>query len=227
MLAAYLGIPFPRNRRPNFESCVLHGHVLHNRLLTNAVCVLRDGRDVMVSAYYHRLFRHEIHGPKFIERTRSRVPFTDYENVEKNLPAFIEYMFEREARGFMKFRWDEFAESWLGRGVPIVRYEDLLRDPVNAMSAALASLLHEEPDRARVTGAVDQFSFANVAKRKPGTENIRSFLRKGIAGDWRNKFTREACEVFDHYAGNTLISLGYEADRSWVSEQPPAAVGAQ
>jgi len=36
------------------------------------------------------------------------------------------------------------------------------------------------------------------------------------AGDGRHHFTRDAAEVFDHYAGQTLIDFGYECDRSWV-----------
>src|SRR5688572_11103302 len=70
MLSEYLGLPFPRNRRPGFRSCILHGHYLYNGRYKNVFCVLRDGRDVMVSAYYHRLFQNEVVGPKLIERNR-------------------------------------------------------------------------------------------------------------------------------------------------------------
>jgi hypothetical protein len=43
-----------------------------------------------------------------------------------------------------------------------------------------------------------------------------SFLRKGVAGDWKNKFDNRACETFDYFAGDKLVKMGYETDRNWV-----------
>ena len=57
LLSAYLQLPYPRNVRPRIESSVLHGHMLYHRRHRNVTVVLRDGRDVMVSAYYHYLQR--------------------------------------------------------------------------------------------------------------------------------------------------------------------------
>lgn len=41
-----------------------------------------------------------------------------------------------------------------------------------------------------------------------------------MIGDWRNNFTQEARQVFDYYAGDELILLGYERDRDWVDTLP-------
>jgi len=43
-------------------------------------------------------------------------------------------------------------------------------------------------------------------------------LRKGISGDWKNKFSREAKQIFNEYAGKELIQLGYEVDDSWIEK---------
>ena len=218
MLSAYLGVPFPRNRRPSrLEPCVLHGHHLYSPHFQNVFCIVRDGRDVMVSAYYHTLFHNDRNPPWAVEKRRSKMPFDDYENVKKNLPAFIDYMFTKANRGLFHFRWDEFILSWIDKDVPIIRYESMLENAADALYTAIETVTKEEPDIERLHQIAHQFSFENIAKRKPGEENSRSFLRKGIAGDWRNKFTREACEVFDHYAGDVLILLGYEENRDWVS----------
>jgi hypothetical protein len=64
---------------------------------------------------------------------------------------------------------------------------------------------------------VEKYSFENQSKRKRGVENRKSFLRKGIAGDWKNYFNKEAREIFYHYGGNALILAGYEKDDSWVT----------
>ncbi len=55
--------------------------------------------------------------------------------------------------------------------------------------------------------------------RFPGQENKKSFMRKGLVGDWHNYFTQEARELFAHYAGDELILLGYEQDQTWVYEE--------
>ena len=65
----------------------------------------------------------------------------------------------------------------------------------------------------------EEFSFERQAGRRPGEEGKRSFLRKGIVGDWRKHFNQEAGEIFNRYAGSELILLGYEQDTSWVRQR--------
>ena len=72
----------------------------------------------------------------------------------------------------------------------------------------------------RLVDTVLRFSFEKQAGRIPGQGDPNSLMRKGIVGDWRNWFTREAGEVFDHYCGETLVRLGYEADRKWFENLP-------
>ncbi len=38
-----------------------------------------------------------------------------------------------------------------------------------------------------------------------------------VSGDWTNHFSKKAVEIFDHYAGDTLIDLGYEKNREWIN----------
>jgi len=47
-------------------------------------------------------------------------------------------------------------------------------------------------------------------------EDKKSFLRKGISGDWKTHFSLEAKQVFNYYAGDILIGLGYEKDGTWL-----------
>ena len=115
-------------------------------------------------------------------------------------------------------RWDTFNKSWLDKNVPLIRYEDLLLDAVSTLERALLQVTGQTPDRNRLQLIVEKYKFENQTKRKRGVEDVNSFIRKGIAGDWKNKFTPEARRMFHKHAGDTLIALGYELDNSWVNE---------
>ena len=51
--------------------------------------------------------------------------------------------------------------------------------------------------------------------RLPGVENFEMHYRKGIAGDWKNHFTKKVKEAFKRRYGKLLILAGYEADSQW------------
>ena len=216
MLADYLEVPFPRNRSPQIQSCVMQGHYLYSPFFRNVFCVIRDGRDVLVSAYFYMLFPNDRNSPYIVTQTRREVSFKNYDRVEENMPAFIDYMFTSYSRGMFHFRWDEFIKSWADKNVPMIKYEDLLYSAADTLYEAIGQVTGEEPDINKLQRIEKKYSFENLIKRKPGEEDRSSFLRKGVAGDWKNYFTRESCEVFDYYAGQTLIDIGYESNRDWI-----------
>ena len=217
MLGRALELPFPRNRLPVFRSSIMHGHYLNPWGMKNVLVVWRDGRDVMVSWYHHCLFPNERGNKLLVERVRRDLPFRDYGDVSRNLPAFIEYAFTRQRHP--RFSWAEFVGRWHSRkGVVHVRYEDLRRDTPGELQRVVAGLSGRYLTPERAAEIEDEFSFVRQSGRRPGEEDKGSFMRKGALGDWRNQFSPEARRVFDHYAGDELILLGYEQDRTWVKE---------
>ncbi len=215
MLAECLAVPYPQNRMPRLEPCVMHGHHLYHPAFRNVFCVVRDGRDALCSAYFHVLFDHGINR-LLVRKFRANVPFRDYDRVQENMPAFIEFMFTARDRGPFKFTWSQFVRSWIDKGVEVVKYEDLLADASTTLRRALRNVLGLDVNTERLREVERKYAFEAVARRRPGQEDRRSFLRKGIAGDWREKFSREARQVFDHFAGEELILMGYEPDHTWV-----------
>ena len=214
LLGGLLGLPFPRNQFRKFQSSIIHGHFFSPRGIKNVVIVWRDGRDVMVSWYYHCLFPNEYGTKPFVERVRRQVPFTDYENIQKNLPAFIEYSFTKQF--YPRFNWAEFVRRWHGLlGVVYVRYEDLHSDPVGQLRKIAHQLTEETAPIKKTQQVVEKFSFARQKKMNQN-KGCRSFLRKGIVNDWKNTFSPEAREGFNHFAGEELILLDYEKDTRWV-----------
>lgn len=218
ILADYLDIPFPRNQAPKIQSNVMHGHYGYSSLMENVVVLFRDGRDVIVSEYYYSLFPNDRASPFLINETRSALRFHDYDDVRNNLPKFIEYIFEKRMRSKspFQFSWAQFVRIWAGKDVITVKYEDMVDNTAIAVRPVIQGLTHKETDLALLSKIVDSYSFQKQAGRKPGVEKNGSFLRKGTYGDWHEKFSPIACEIFDAYAGDELIELGYESDHLWV-----------
>lgn len=214
MLGRALGVPFPRNRFPLLRPSIMHGHYLSPRGIKNVVVVWRDGRDVMVSWYHQQLIPHQWNGLQ-VERSRRELKLADYDDVRANLPTFIEYAFTRPHSP--PFSWTDFVRRWHGcENAVHIRYEDLHRDAATELGRIIRELTAEPLPPERAAEIAAEFSFERQTGRSAGQEDRRSFLRKGVVGDWRNYFGPEAREVFDRYAGEELLMLGYERDRSWV-----------
>ena len=215
MLGCALGLPFPRNRTPKLEASIMQGHYLNSWGMNNVVLVWRDGRDVMISLYYHCLFYNDLYNAPLVHMVRKDLPLEDYEDVRKNLPAFIEYSFTRHRT--LRFSWSDFVRSWHTHEDAVhVRYEDLHYDTAGELRRIVRELTGEQLDLGAAAAISEEFSFSKQTGRERGEENKRSFMRKGVVGDWRNHFSREAREVFDHYAGRELMQLGYESGDDWV-----------
>ena len=216
MIAAALNIPYPRNRLPLLRRQVIHGCYLKVSRDIPTVVVWRDGRDTMVSFYYHLVFDKPITSKKFSERVRTELGIVDRHAIRDILPRFIEWTFEG---GYPGFSWADFFQVWKRRSGHVeTTYERVKADPLGELARVLDELGLRPQSEARLAEIVDEYSFASQANRKPGEEDVTSFIRKGIVGDWKNVFSREARQIFDHYAGDELIALGYEPDRSWVEQ---------
>ncbi len=217
MLAEVLQIPFPRNRLPLFGSSMMHGHYFNAWNIKNAVVIWRDGRDVLISQYYHYLFNNERNNSLLVKMARRDLKFDNLKDIQTNLTSFMKYVYV--SKKHPRFSWSEFVNKWYQRrNIVFVKYEDLRLNPVIELKRVIRELSGLELDDPKLQRIVNTYSFERLAKRKSGTEKINSFMRKGIVGDWRNYFSQEAKELFAEYAGNELVKLDYEKDYSWVAE---------
>ncbi len=214
MLGRALGVPFPRNRLPSLRPSIMHGHYLRRGGLRNVVVCWRDGRDIMVSWYHQCLFPHDRRNELQVARARRELRFEDYDDVRANLPRFIEWAFTTPRAP--RFSWSDFVGRWYGsRNATHVRYEGLRADTPGELVRVVGELTGRDLDAASARAIADEFSFERQAGRRPGEEDRRSFLRKGLVGDWRSYFGPEARATFDRFAGEELVRAGYEPDRSW------------
>jgi hypothetical protein len=80
----------------------------------------------------------------------------------------------------------------------------------------LLSLLGVPLNIERINKVDGKYSFKKLTRREPGVEQKNNFLRKGIAGDWLEKFSPGVWLTFYKYAGEALITAGYEIGDGWV-----------
>ncbi len=170
------------------------------------IYLLRDGRDILVSYYVYRNFFVPERLPRhkkslFHARRRLRGGFSGQfaATIEENAS-----------------KWKKHVLNWRDV-VPanrVVRYEKLIERPVERLSQLIEALDVSVPPE-ELTRAIEKHSFTTKSGRSPGEENVRSFKRKAISGDWKNHFDERHKEIFERHAGDLLVSLGYEDDLSW------------
>ena len=185
------------------------------------VHIVRDGRDVAVSSVHHQWNNATDQGGR---RKLSREKVAKREAYREDPDTF-------GASGESIFTGEhvaEIARSWsasvsramadaalLGDNYYQVRYEDLLAEPVGE-ARRLLQFLGADSGEEVARECVEAASFEQLSGgRNKGEEDSSSFYRKGVAGDWKNHFTKEDKRVFKEEAGELLIRLGYEEDLDW------------
>ncbi len=101
------------------------------------------------------------------------------------------------------------AEALDGRYVE-VRFEDLVADVVAASGLLFdfAGVPHDEKLLARIHQATALSTYDRKTRES-------GFRRHGRAGAWREQLSRREGRKCDDAAGELLVQLGYETDRSW------------
>ena len=244
MVAHYLDLPVIRASSPSLGvEGVIHQHWDYHPSRDHAIYVIRDGRDVMVSIYMNLMKAWHLRRPMladlgkfslggFLHRNVGHLGAREHRferllgrgfdpwDVERNLPRFIEAELQKPFIAAVTQPWPQHVASWRAKAekTTFIKYEDMLSGGVTALCSALASYLQTEIDSQEAAYTFRRYSFQRQSGRNAGDEDRTSFARKGIAGDWKNHFSQEARQVFDHYAGDLLIELEYEPDRKWVGD---------
>lgn len=115
--------------------------------------------------------------------------------------------------------WSQHVQSWRGQTdipVVVVRYEDLLQDPVTGFER-LVTALGLTVDSRRVREAVEAGQFGRLQKLE-ATTGFRErppsasapFFRGGRAGQWRNHLAAPLMTRLAADHGSTMADLGYD-----------------
>lgn len=176
-----------------------------NRHVDRFMIMIRDLRDMTVSAYFH-----------------VKQEATHRDHAYYNACSEEEGLLHRI--GVTAAHYVSWVGDWLSvaasepRRILVVRYEDLneLPDvgfqrifgffglPVEAqlLRSLLASKISEAQD------------FDRVRNESVGLR-MKSTARKGVVGGWRNHFTEVHKSAFKEQCGDILVASGYEQDDRW------------
>jgi hypothetical protein len=202
--------------------------------------MVRDPRDVVVSAYFSHLYSHSTEAwPALIEHRRALEQLSPEEGLllemkfrERQMMEMYHWDYSRE--DILELRMEEVVARPYSQMLEIMSFLQLLDDrelvPLRRVGWVLwkairriewqtgASLGVRPPaiPAERLLGIVWEHDFAKKSGgRKPGEEDSKSHFRKGQAGDWRNHFTPRHVRFFKDHYGDLLLKLGYEANSEW------------
>lgn len=165
--------------------------------------MIRDPRDVVVSAYFYHLRTDE----SWALRPRPEYGGRSYQQHLRSLDreAGIAAEIERSAPSVIR---DMVAWDYEGNGFLELRYESLLAD--------------EEAGFRRLFG---HYGFAPQAverclriARRYGLRRMRrrsAHVRSGRPGEWRSHFSAEHKALFKRLTSDAALRLGYETQSSW------------
>ncbi len=181
---------------------VNRGHTTINLAVTSgAIYVLRNPLDVAIS-YAHHMGSSIDHA----------IDLMGQKGLESLMGATAIY----EAYG----SWSENVLSWTRKPHPaiyIMRYEDMLADPMQAFGG-LARHLLQDATPAELAEAIERSSFKRLQSQeeqmgfieKP--KEAQRFFREGRAGQWKDVLTPAQIKTIVRDHGEQMARFGYAAE---------------
>ena len=205
--------------------------------------VVRDPRDIVVSAYFSHLYSHPVtkHWPQlvphreklqkvskdeglFLEMEFRRVPFEKMYDWDYSLPNILELKME----DLFKNSQSQFTRIFDFLGIldgsskeQAIKLNPRIIRTINRVNMKTKGLIPLSLKKDRISAGrlaviIDENSFAKKAKgRQKGQENVKNHYRKGLPGDWKNHLKPEHIIFFKDNYNDLLLKLGYESDPSW------------
>jgi hypothetical protein len=199
--------------------------------------VVRDPRDIMVSAYFSHLNSHPVdEWPELAAHRKILRRLSKDEGLLLDMEFNHQYMEDI-------LSWDYSTANVLQ-----IRMENLVAEPYQKFSEIftfLGMMVHTSLDYLELIGykllrrgmslvgnnggphnpklskenllkILDEMEFVKASGgRRIGEEDPNNHFRKGIAGDWMNHFKPEHISYFVEHYNDVLLKLGYEDKPNW------------
>jgi hypothetical protein len=185
---------------------------------TSIVYILRDPRDIAISAANHfqfdrfprlaRLFRHVRRGEKLYRHTLYPLLVRQDYRLDQMSEALL--YGSAAVHNWVRVSWSDHWRLYQQAGVPIVRYEDLLASPEEQATRILHHLKIERTP-AQIATAVRNQSFERKKEvfLRRGETGRAKFLRVGRSEQWREKLPANLQRRFAEELGTELAEWGY------------------
>jgi hypothetical protein len=186
---------------------VIKSHEYFDPRYPRVIYIVRDPRDVAVSFYFYNLK---------VRLLPDGYPIDDF--VKRFIAAKVVDYADRVGT------WEENAMSWVrmrqgNKNFCLVRYEDLLADPVKELQK-VSPMLGIEPTQERIERAIKLSSASHMRKLEKsqsdkwittkGTRQDIPFVRDAKSGGWRDRLSEASVRMIEKAWGPTMQELGYE-----------------
>lgn len=168
--------------------------------------VIRDLRDTMVSLCYSLLVSHrpEDGSPGQIDAFRSNYGMQQFDEA-------LMYLIRNWAPSY-----GELQMSWIDQGYRVFRYHELLQNDLTCFREIFNEIGQLQIPEAKLQDLVIQNRFSALSGgRQQGNEDVNNHYRKGMCGDWIEKFTSQHVHEFKNLLNHYLVATGFEKDRNW------------
>lgn len=178
--------------------------------------VVRDPRDIVVSAYFSHLYSHATeYWPELVEQRNRLRCLSKNEGLLLTI-KFLEHLKVNNLALYLfdsMYNWDYSLHN-----IMELKFEDIISNPYEKF-AEIFRFLGIGDDLKALTALKEALKendfFAMSGGRSPGQEDIKNHYRKGVSGDWRNHFQKEHINYFKAKYNDLLIKLGYEVCQDW------------
>jgi hypothetical protein len=156
-----------------------------------AIYLIRDGRDSIVSLAHHKKDFY-VEGSDFLDN------MTD---------AII------ASRNTYFGGWSRNVREWLERDPLVLRFEELIKDPIGCVERLRSIMDLPEPNMEKLLTFKDlktrNFEFGNWWTDSLARQNIDKFFRRGIVGSWRDEMPEDLHRLFWELHGGMMEALDY------------------
>jgi sulfotransferase family protein len=214
--------------------------------------VVRDPRDLVVSAYFSHKHSHPTTDWPELPAHRERLGKLSkeeglFEEMRFNAHVLEElYDWDYSQPHVLELRQEEFTPDPYRSFLEVFGFLGVLDETSFSKRRQIPYLLRaatniywrqrrlfwrapmERFPAERLLGIVHKNRFSNYAGgREQGQVDEKSHYRKGEPGDWRNHFTAEHVERFKELYNDLLLKLGYESTPNWGLQANPARAHAR
>ncbi|MCB0402024.1 MAG: sulfotransferase domain-containing protein [Flavobacteriales bacterium] len=172
---------------------------LYRKDFARGVYLMRDIRDMVVS-YYHYSKTEEYHRPY-------TDPFCHYEHIDD---FYFEYFLNIIVP---RYDWFNHAQTFINKGLPVVKYERLWDDPEKELNLMFRKL-GLSVDQEKIAAAIRENELKKLAKsgKEADVSIPKSHFRKGGYGNYKETLSEKVLADINIRFRDYILAFGYELD---------------